>query len=97
MRDEEGYPTEKAIKEIKRYCLDGDKFGIDYFPELLEFLKDVWTYDDAIIIEGDEIEIHTFGWSGNETLIMELENTLFWILTWQKSERGGHYYFKNIK
>lgn len=27
-------------------------------------------------------------------IIDELEKTIFWFMFWQKSERGGHYYFQ---
>lgn len=40
-----------------------------------------------------KIELHTWGWSENETIIDELKKTIFWFY-WTKSERGGHYYFE---
>jgi hypothetical protein len=42
-----------------------------------------------------KLELHTGGWSDNETIISDLESNFFWFLYWQKSVRGGHYYFGN--
>lgn len=41
-----------------------------------------------------KLELHTGGWSENEEIIEELQKNLFWLFCWQKSERGGHYYFE---
>lgn len=41
------------------------------------------------------LELHTGGWSGNETTITFLEkNHLFWSLHWRRHDAGGHYYFE---
>jgi len=54
--------------------------------------------DWAISIKGKRIlhfEYHTGGWSGNEDVIGALKNNLlFWPMFWQKSTRGGHYFFR---
>lgn len=39
------------------------------------------------------IILHTGGWSRNEEIILRLSRTMFWILHWQVSKRGGHYIF----
>jgi hypothetical protein len=44
--------------------------------------------------DGRKLELHTGGWSGNEEIISVLQNSMFWVMYWQKSERGGHYYFE---
>ena len=40
------------------------------------------------------VELHTIGWSGNESIIAELENTIFWMLKFRAYSTGGHYYFR---
>ena len=41
-----------------------------------------------------ELEIHTGGWSNNETLVNQLKDSMFWTFFWYESRRGGHYIFK---
>lgn len=64
--------------------------------DLIEFLEENWWHwsKDFWNEETRELELHTWGWSGNEELVKELENTFFWTVCWFKSERGGHYLFK---
>jgi len=39
--------------------------------------------------------ISTGGWSGNESIIHEMqENSMMWHLNWVQSCRGGHYIFE---
>lgn len=86
-------PSEKTLDLIKAWDYD-DHRG------LMEFVRDVWMWpewgfcerDDA---EGEIYELHTGGWSGNEQIIGALQsNTMFWLLRWESSRRGGHYCFK---
>lgn len=46
-------------------------------------------------IEEDEnlISIHTGGWSDNEELIREFEETGWWFKYHKITAKGGHYYF----
>jgi hypothetical protein len=63
---------------------------------LIEYIEDRWAFPDYFHWDpGTEtLELHTAGWSGNEDTIGALQsNAMFWALYWQKSERGGHYYF----
>ncbi len=69
----------------------------DIFSEgalkLIEHLKNIWHWHDFIEWDGKNLALHTGGWSENEEIIMALQNTTFWAICWEKSERGGHYYF----
>ncbi len=53
-----------------------------------------WARDWGWKRSGDDYEISTGGWSGNESIIdAMMENTIAWNLTWQTSRRGGHFTF----
>lgn len=105
--EEEGhYPSEASLNYIKNWCSvweQGDtpalKFGAyfgdqDKTQELLDFITQLWWYPDmGVGIEGNKIELHTLGWSGNEDIIRELKNSSLWIMHWRKQYAGGHYYF----
>ena len=71
----------------------------DDWEEGLKIIKESWNthygifqYEDHISYE--TIELKTGGWSENEEIINKLLDTTFWMLYWQKSERGGKYTFK---
>lgn len=94
MLDNDGYPAEASLKQIAEWDLTKqDIYG------LLDLVKENTQWEDRQIhIIGKRVlrfEYHTGGWSGNEEVIGALQqNTFFWILFWQKSLRGGHYYFR---
>jgi hypothetical protein len=92
MTDKWGYPTEQELKQIREWDCVNDLIG------LLEFVRKQWQYCDAFTLTGKRVlrlELHTLGWSGNEQIIEALqENVIFWMFGWQKSTKGGHYYFK---
>jgi hypothetical protein len=101
LMDEDGYPTEAALEYIKNWHLmikDGEEWKsgelyMDY-RGLIDYIKSIWTYDDAIHEEDGLLEIHTLGWSGNEDIIHELKQTAFWMMRLQAYQTGGHYYFR---
>jgi hypothetical protein len=97
--DEDGYPTDEALDEIKNWHYDKG------WISLMEFVKSIWWASDwgwseentKDFSNGDEItyNISTGGWSGNESLISALqENQMFWLAGWYQTRRGGHYIFK---
>lgn len=71
----------------------GDKLCFD-FEKLIELLKENWHWKDYVIYEDGLLQLHTGGWSGNETLIDALRLTTLWIRCYRGMEVGGHYYFK---
>jgi hypothetical protein len=94
MIDSDGYPEEKDLERIKNW--DVLKDGVD---GLLELVRENTNWPDRQMgVSGKNVyrmEYHTGGWSGNENVINHLKcNFLFWSLSWVKSTRGGHYYFK---
>ena len=94
MLDENGYPDEASLKAIEEW--DILKQGVQGLLDLVE--ENTHLADWSISIAGKRVirfEYHTGGWSGNEDVISALRrNILFFAVFWQKSTRGGHYYFK---
>lgn len=98
--DEDGYPTEHALKTIRQWHWSDAK-------ECFAFIRDLWSFADCgFWMENDSIDeitgkkdycyfISTAGWSGNEAIIKAMqENEMFWHFNWVQSRRGGHYVFE---
>lgn len=93
MLDQNGYPDKASLRKIKKW--DIWEKGIKGLLDLVE--ENTHWSDRQIHISGKRVirfEYHTGGWSGNESVIEALMQTSFWFMFWQKSTRGGHYYFK---
>lgn len=100
--DDEGYPTQKALDYIGNWSIiykDDETFVGQYFSkedkeqELVDFIQQLWYYDDGIEVHEHFIEIHTLGWSGNEEVIRILKKTWWWNKYHWITRTGGHYYF----
>jgi len=94
MPDKYGYPTDEELEYIKNFDVLREPI-----QELLDHIKSIWWMDGkGIELKGKHVlrlELHTLGWYGNELIIDALfDNTMFHTLYWEKSERGGHYYFR---
>lgn len=86
--DQDGYPTEETLQAIRLWPYT-DLVG------LVRFVGDAWCHPDCWKQTGRQIEAHTIGWSGNESLISALQgNPMFWMMCWVSSKRGGHYTFE---
>ena len=88
------HPTKSEIETIIHW--DILNLGVS---DLIELIEDVWSKDYGRFIRRGrrvlQLELHTGGWSDNESIIEALKNnTLFWCSFWRKSVVGGHYYFK---
>jgi hypothetical protein len=93
------YPNDDELAKVEKYSYE------DGYKGLVEYLLRIWSYGDGAVVikEGRsrlfkrrvmKLELHTYGWSGNEDIIISLrKNYMFWSTSWQKSIRGGHYYF----
>lgn len=85
--DEDGYPDDEELKRIAEWPHDD-------WAALLEFVRELWTYQDRWTVEGDRLSVSTGGWSGNEDMIRALrENRVFWAICWESSRRGGYHTF----
>ena len=94
MLDENNYPDEASLEAIKKWGILTQ--GID---GLLDLIEDNTNWSDRQIERSGKNVIHyayhTGGWPGNENVIDALRhNFLLWSMFWEKSTRGGHYYFK---
>ncbi len=99
MLDYNGYPDDKSLEEIENFDLMKPRC-LERLPEFVKLIYDNWNYADFHGIryckEGGMLELHTFGWSGNEDVINSVKKSksLFWGFFWEISTRGGHYWFK---
>jgi hypothetical protein len=87
--DKDGYPEESELSKIREWD------PID-FKGLMEYVQSLWHWPDYIKHEGKIYELHTGGWSGNESIIQAIEsNAMLMLLYWVQSRRGGHYIFED--
>lgn len=68
------------------------------FHKAVSIIEKYWNQDYGTFdIEGKNgiiiLELTTGGWSENEEIIDVLSTTMFWLLWWQESKRGGYYKF----
>ena len=94
MPDSNGYPTEAELQDIRDW--DPRVWSVVNF---LDFIKSIWWNPGwGFVKKGKRIivlELHTGGWSGNESIINAInENKFFYPLYWQRSRRGGHLKFR---
>jgi len=87
------YPTKKKLEQIKNYNI------LDPVENLIELIRDNWEFADCggFCLTGKKVlklQLNTFGWSGNESVIDALHQNLFWTMYWEKSTKGGHYWFR---
>jgi hypothetical protein len=84
--DDDGYPTEKFLQEIRDYK-DSDPIP------LLEAIIEAWTYDTASSPRPGIYSFATMGWSGNESLLDALQSSVIsFVLHWDSiSAPGGLY------
>ncbi|MGB9808442.1 MAG: hypothetical protein ACPLSA_00145 [Caldanaerobacter sp.] len=97
---DDGYPTKEDLETIEKW--DFIKKGT---IDLIELIEKLWHWPEWGVVKRWgyrsfdrkrvlKLELHTGGWSGNEGIIAALQKSMFWSLYWEKSERGGHYYFE---
>ncbi len=91
--DKDGYPDEDELRCIREWPRTS---WSNSYAALLKFVGTLWHWSDwGFKEEGLFYELHTGGWSGNESVIEALrENVIFWNVCWQESKRGGHYKFE---
>lgn len=88
--DIDGYPEKSELRKIAQW-------GWNDISVLMDYVEERWKYADiGYFRKGRKYYyLSTTGWSGNESIIEALrKNTMFWMMYWQSSKRGGHYVFK---
>ena len=102
--DKHGYPTNATLKKIAKWKMvqDDPTITVSCPPakSLVYFIEECWHWETYCTFDEEKgtLELHTGGWSGNEDIVGALQkNFIFWSMYWQRSERGGHYYFAGIK
>ena len=93
--DEDGYPEDQELKRISDWDILKEPI-----TDLLSYIKERWKYADCgyYQLTGRRVlrlRLSTAGWSGNESIVDALhKNTLFWMICWEQSKKGGHYWFR---
>lgn len=93
--DSEGYPTDEFLKWVEEFNPLEHKL-MNFINVIFEnWMHGNYGYKLKKKYAGYcALELHTLGWSGNESILKALESNLFFfMLYWKKTERGGHYYF----
>lgn len=92
------YPTKEQLIELESWSHEKG------FEALAEYVLKLWHFSHWAILrkphkdefgtEYKELRLATAGWSGNEEIVSALmDNTMFRILCWQSSHRGGLHIF----
>lgn len=103
--DDDGYPTEAALKAIEIWHWDDVKGWFKFIEGLWNYRSFGWKevdephewsdmeqYKDRMV---HRYYVSTAGWSGNESIIRAMQdNDMMWHLNWVESRRGGHYIFE---
>ncbi len=93
MSDDDTYPSEGLLEAISQWSGDLFHGGLHRWFDLAHDLW--WAPEWGWKRDGDNYEISTGGWSGNEAVIdAMMENAIAWNLTWVQSRRGGHFLFE---
>lgn len=87
--DADGFPADETETAIKEWDVK-DKTG------WMEYIREAWNHDYGRIWNvNDCIRMATGGWSGNEAIIVAMQqNFVLWSLLWESSHRGGLYVFR---
>lgn len=76
-----------------------DVLNSNDWNKCIQWIEEYWDLDyGTISIDKTEqgkvtLELTTGGWGKNEDIIDMLVDTMFWLLWWQESKRGGYYKF----
>lgn len=94
MPDADGYPTNAELVKVENFIGSPKKF--------VEYLQSIWWYDPPTVKYGrnslnrgvKRVQMHTWGWSGNEEIMGLVDKSWFSFLFHTKWERGGHFTYE---
>ena len=98
--DEDGYPTFAALEIIRTWHWSDSRGWFEFIKSIWYMASWGWSEREADHeYRKDEkvyvYNISTAGWSGNESIIREMQKCdMMWHLNWVQSRRGGHYIFE---
>jgi hypothetical protein len=98
--DEDGYPTEAALEIVRIWHWSDARGWFEFIKSIWYMSSWGWSESDAEheYIKDSKVHVYnisTAGWSGNESIIREMQNSnMMWHLNWVQSRRGGHYIFE---
>ncbi len=98
--DEDGYPTEAALEIVRIWHWSDSRGWFEFIKSIWYMSSWGWSESDADheYIKDSKVHVYnisTAGWSGNEFIIREMQNSnMMWHLNWVQSRRGGHYIFE---
>lgn len=101
MLDKDGYPTNECLEIIKKWHFSDPEGWFKFIKKYWRHSSFGWNEEDGLY--GFDKKIHriymsTAGWSGNESIIIAMEqNVCMWNVVWFQSQRGGHYIFEIYK
>lgn len=93
--DKNGYPTEQELEYIRLFDVSKNNW-----EDLMGYIQaHCWHWGNNYFYKGvTQWNACTGGWSGNEEVIAALkQNTMFWMLYWKQSNRGGKYIFEKMR
>jgi hypothetical protein len=96
--DDEGYPTDEFLQFIAEY-----KWDVMPIMDFVNVLQDGWYFGDwgfklSRKYKGiRKLQLHTGGWSGNETTINAILSNIYlthYLMRYVEWNMGGHYSFE---
>ena len=88
--DDLDYPSEEILEYIEKFQGTAREL-VDLIVELYGSYGSVTVEDivDDFDRPAKQVRLATGGWSGCESVLSALDGSMFWILWWQLSQRGG--------
>lgn len=89
--DEDEYPSDYALDVVSNF------HGTP--RQLVELITYLWRWKDMVQVRAHwhgeiDVVLVTGGWSGNESIISALDNTMFSFRWWEMTKRGGLHMYK---
>ncbi len=98
--DDDGYPTEAALEIVRIWHWSDARGWFDFIKSIWHIPSWGWRESEADheYIKDKKVHLYnisTGGWSGNESIISEMQKTnMMWHLNWVQWRRGGHFIFE---